>query len=189
MNLTPNDPDSYGKFCMAYFYCDFRKRESQDAINLVGSLAAQLCHQFGWFPEELVHAFDHSRNGVGQTKRPRYALLTEVLQSFSSIWRISLLIDALDECGGRKDVLDFLTNLQEATRNVSIFITSRDELDIQEALRSFTRLRIENHLDQVDRDIGYYINHRLQSDKTLQRLTTSIKNDIQRSLTSKSAGM
>jgi hypothetical protein len=156
---------------------------------VIGSLVAQLCSQFGWYPEELELAFDHSSNIAGQKRRPSFSVLRDTLLSFAGDNKIILLIDALDECGRRKDVLDFISNLKEATRYINILITSRDESDIQEALHSFTRLRIESRLNDMDRDIRYFINNRLQSDRKLQWLNSSVKADIAGSLNTKSAGM
>jgi hypothetical protein len=140
--LTRNLSNLSGVAHTAYFYCDFRRSESQDPITVIGSLVAQLCSQFGWYPEELELAFDHSSNIAGQKRRPSFSVLRDTLLSFAGDNKIILLIDALDECGRRKDVLDFISNLKEATRYINILITSRDESDIQEALHSFTRLRI-----------------------------------------------
>jgi hypothetical protein len=174
---------------MAYFYCDFRSDESQKPINVIGSLVAQLCSQLGCYPEELELAYDRSNTMGGQRRRPTLLVLMHTLQSFARDNEIILLIDALDECSNRKDLIDFICKIPEEMRHIKIFITSRDELDIQEAFRPFTRLRIESHLDEIDQDIRYYIDQCFHSDRQLQWLNSSVKIDIASSLNSKSAGM
>ncbi|OCL09903.1 hypothetical protein AOQ84DRAFT_246552, partial [Glonium stellatum] len=75
------------------------------------------------------------------------------------------------------------------TAVVSALVTSRDQLDIQEALWSFQRLRMESRLQEVDNDIAFYVDHRLQSDQRLKRLSGPVKSDIKQALSTKSASM
>jgi hypothetical protein len=156
---------------------------------MVGSLVAQLCSQSGWCPKELELAFDRSSNIAGQKKRPSFSVLQEALQAFATHNKVILLIDALDECDGRKDFLEFISSLAKTMQNVNILVTSRDEPDIREALHCFARLRMESRLEEMNLDIRYYIDSRLQSESKLQWLNSSVKTDIVSLLNSKSAGM
>jgi hypothetical protein len=156
---------------------------------MIGSLVAQLFSQFGWCPEELELAFDRSSNIAGQRRGPSLSVLQQALQAFARNSTVILLIDALDECGSRKDALDFISSLTKTMQNVNVLITSRDELDIREALHSFARLRMESRLEEMNLDIRFYIDSRLQSDSKLQWLNSSVKTDIVSLLNSKSAGM
>ncbi|ORY03156.1 hypothetical protein BCR34DRAFT_545330 [Clohesyomyces aquaticus] len=187
--LTSQSSPLEEKSCFAFFYCDFRSRGSQDAINVIGSLVSQICLQLGYCPGELVHAFKNSKSGVGPTKRPSFSLLRDVLCSFSTFRKLYLLIDAVDECSGRKDLLDFLTSTKDASQNLSILLTSRDEIDIRESLTTFKHLRLESNMQDVDRDIKLYIDRRLQSGEKLDWLKETVKDDIKHSLASRSAGM
>jgi hypothetical protein len=186
MSLTR---DTDNQPLLAFFYCDFRKPSSQSAINVIGSLVAQICSQIGRCPEELKRAFDGSKAGSGPQKRPSFTVLRDVLLSLSRFTDIVLLIDAVDECAGRKDLLDFLVSIQHASQEISILVTSRDEVDIREALTSFTNVSIENHTSQIDEDIEYYIEHRLSIDPRLQSLQAPLKRGIKQSLKAKSGGM
>jgi len=103
--------------------------------------------------------------------------------------RITLLIDGLDGCGGRQEILEFVSSLGEEDGNISMLITSQNELEIQEALSFFTSVRIENKLKEMNRDIQSCVNHRFQSDKKLQKLSNSVKNDITNAMVFKSSGM
>jgi hypothetical protein len=186
--LTDSDSNAVEEARVAYFYCDFRKSESQSPVNVLGSLVAQLCAQSGWFSEDLKIEFDCS-NSAGQRRRPSFFALRGALQSFSKEGRVILLIDALDECNKRNEVLEFISVVQEATENINILITSRDEPDIRAALPTFARTRLENWSIEMNRDIRAYLNHRLERDPRLQWLAASVKIDIARSLDAKSAGM
>lgn len=60
----------------AFFYCDFRRPETQDLLNILGSLVRQICSQLGLCSDELELAFNHSRYSH---KRPTLALLKDLI--------------------------------------------------------------------------------------------------------------
>jgi hypothetical protein len=100
-----------------------------------------------------------------------------------------LLIDAVDECDQRQDLLSSMAYLQSMSKSISVFLTSRHELDIQDALVSFKHVRIEDWTREVDDDIKIYIDHRLQTDQSLLRLKHSIREEIRERLHERSSGM
>lgn len=176
-----------GHVQMACFYCDFRRAESRDPVNVVGTLVKQYCSQIGSFPEELELAFTHSNSGA-QKRKPTLFTLVETLKMLAKQTRVALLIDALDECDERGDILSAISSLSAAD-NINILITSRAELDIEEGLQNFTLLRIESKLQAVSEDIRAYISHRLEKDQKLRWLSPSLKSDITELLNSRSHGM
>jgi hypothetical protein len=159
---------------------------------VLGSLVAQLCAQTGRFPPELESQFDRSNcSSAGQRRRPNFTVFRDVLQSLSEDNRLVLLIDALDECDNRDQVLEFISVIQAAVHNISILITSRDEPDIRATLRKdpFVHIRLENRSEEMDRDIQSYLDSRLKTAPNLQRLPSAVKIDIAQSVNAKSAGM
>lgn len=187
--MTSRRKDSSEVTLAAYFYCDFRKTELQEPANVIGSLVAQLCSQVGWYPEELELAYDRSSNTAGQKRRPTFSVLQQALEVLAKDGKLILLVDAIDECNCRKDLIELICRLTQTIQQVKILITSRDELDIREAFHVFARVRMESRLEDMDRDIRDYINSRLQSDPKLQWLNASIRATIASSLNAKSAGM
>lgn len=185
--MTRHDSETSESVFKAYFYCDFRRPGSEDPVNVIGSLVAQICSQLGSFPAELEAAFAHSSSG-GAKRRPEISVLTSTLVVLAKENKIILLIDALDECSKRGDMLTAISNLKEAD-NIQIFITSRAEPEIPEGLDFFRRLKIESNLQAVDLDIRNYINRRLESDRKLLWLKPALKSDIIESLNKKSQGM
>jgi len=145
--------------------------------------------QLGTFSQELEDAFDQSMNSSAQTKRLDLAAMKKLLISLTKEHKTMLLIDALDECEKREDLLSLLASLRHETLQMNLLITSRNENDIHEALSEFPRLCIENFSSEVVEDIGLYINSRLDNDKKLQWLNPIIKSDIQRSLKTKANNM
>lgn len=151
---------------MAVFYCDFRRKETQNLVNVMGSLVSQLCSQSGVFPTDLEDAYQHTRN---THDRPSVQLLRQLLEDFAARSRVTLLIDALDECLQREEVAEFISELTTKA-SLRMLLTSRDEPELQSGLDQFVRVRIEAHLVEVSVDIKSYIDHRLRSEKRLQWL-------------------
>ena len=174
---------------LAYFYCDFRSNEPQDPINIIGSLTSQLCSQLSCFPNELCSAFDSSMNNSGQRRRPHFSALKQTIEVLSSDRRIILLLDALDECEGKSDLLQFISALATDVPRISILVTSRDDPEVKSSLSLFPCVRLDNCLEEVDRDIQSYISYRLDTDPKLQWLNATVKADITQTLRSKSSGM
>jgi hypothetical protein len=184
MERTEIDNDD---LAVAYFYCGYTQSESRRAKNVVGSLVAQLCAQLPC-PEDLLRAFKESKLPA-RTNHPSLAVLQNALESFSVSSRIVILLDALDECEERDDLLTFLQKLVSEKSNISILVTCREDAVSNEALRSGQRVRMESHRREVDQDIESYIDHRLATDAHLRKFPRAIKDEIRRSLMEKSAGM
>lgn len=101
-----------------------------------------------------------------------------------------LVVDALDECDDCGKILSFISMLQAEDLAVKVLVTSRNELEIEDALSSsFSRLRLEYQRNEVNRDIKVYVEHRLGTDVRLKYLPAAVKTEIQQSLEEKSAGM
>ena len=179
--------DHYNGAGIAYFYCDFTQNEFQCAKNVIGSLVAQLCSQMP-YPGEVLVAYKDSL-APGKRRAPSWDILRRTLSWCSRDRKVLLLLDALDECGKREDILRFLCRLREENENISVFVTSREEADIEEAFRSCPRLRLENHRADVDKDIQSYIDQRLAIDASLKKLPLAVKADIKLSLIGKCIGM
>lgn len=150
---------------------------------------AQICSQTNTFPSPLQQAFDQSHSGPGQKKPPTLALLLGSLESFAAQSDLILLVDAIDECQQRYDVFEFFAALQRSCSNVRVLLTSREEAEIESGLHSFDHFRIEGHLSEVNDDVQAYVSHRLSSDRNLQWLNGSVKDEIASQLMQKSAGM
>lgn len=172
---------------IAYFYCDFTRSELQCAKNVIGSLVAQLCSQFQ-HPEKLLLAYRDSLT-PGKRRRPSWDVLKDTILWFSKERKILILSDALDECEKREEILEFFCKLSKEQGNISVFVTSREEADIEVTFQSYPRLRMENRRVEVDRDIQSCIDQRLATDANLKNLPLTVKTDIKLSLMEKCAGM
>jgi hypothetical protein len=175
---------------VAYFYCDFRDPETRDPLNLAGSLLAQICLKLETFPSALEEAFDMSKLSTSPNgKRPNIGTITKILTELTSQYRVAILVDALDECERRKEILQLFQRLNSHGRRLALLVSSRDEADIREALADLQPFRLETSSDYLDRDIDYYINHRLGHDQDFKWLKQSFKHAIRERLRKQAHGM
>ena len=105
-----------------------------------------------------------------------------------------IILDALDECEDRHELL---TNLEQIISwknvNLHVLVTSRREIDIEEALTSFSspRNRISIHGTPLNADIRAYVHERLQLDRKLKRRQKDLnmQREIEDTLMEKADGM
>lgn len=122
-------------------------------------------------------------------KRTNLVTITEILLQIASQYRVTILVDGLDECEQRRDILGFLRQLGRKGGYLNVLVSSRDEFDIREALSAFPRLRLETASASLDHDIGSYINHRLSHDREFKWLKETFRLTIQERLSSQAKGM
>ena len=175
---------------LAYLYCDFRSPETRDPLNLAGSLLAQICSRLGSFPAALDEAFERSKmSAAPYGKRMNLGTIIEILVNLSGQHRIVVVVDALDECESRQDILEFLQKLGTQGSFLNIIVSSRDETDIREMLSDFPRLPLEAAWASLDRDIDCYINYRLSHDRDFKWLKQTFKQTIRERLNTQALGM
>jgi hypothetical protein len=182
--------DQRDSVLLAYFYCDFRSPETRDPLNLAGSLLAQICFKLRSFPASLEAAFERCNvSGSPYGMRTSLSTITEILIEVVSQNRVTIFIDGLDECEERQDILAFFQQLAGEANFSNILVSSRDEADIREMLSGFPRMRLEAASASLNRDINYYINHRLDHDREFKWLKPSFKQIIRERLSAQAKGM
>jgi hypothetical protein len=114
-------------------------------------------------------------------------LLKEMLESLPSMY---LILDALDECTDREDLLWLLKDINMWSQtNTRILVTSREERDIKHALNAFATTSISIQGWGVDADIYKYIEERLLSDPKLARWKGDDRREITSTISQRSQGM
>ena len=112
---------------------------------------------------------------------------------------VYLVIDGVDECprtgNQRFQLLDVIKHIQTCSLpNTHILLTSRNEQDIEEALKTLfsspatTKIDLENHWGEVDSDIGIFIDERLASYK-FNGWPDETKRSVKEALREKAGGM
>jgi hypothetical protein len=151
---------------MAYFYFDFRNANKQGLRDVVTSLLTQLSARSTLRCDILSKLYSIHDSGKIQ---PSNSVLTKCLKDMLTLPDqppLYLVMDALDESpstsgipSARERVLQLLKELVDLhLPNVHICVTSRPEIDIQDAILPLTSLRVSLH-DQSGQkeDIAEYV--------------------------------
>lgn len=183
-----NDPAR----ALAYFYFDFNESAKQDPLSMVKSLLRQFMDRCARTPQALQSTYASCQNGQ---REPSYLELDDALKNIVETSPTSyIVLDALDECTARTELFEILEQIHSwGIANLHVLVTSRIEVDIEEALEGIVpksdRVCLESRL--VNQDIRTYIVERLQQDKFLRRWQQdlAIQEEIQSTLVQKAGGM
>jgi hypothetical protein len=152
------------------------------------STFAALCHHCRAVDALLLSC------GNGQQKPSQNALLDTIAQVIRRLGQVQIVLDALDECAQRTDLLDILETLAGwQHENLHILMTSRKERDIESSLAEYLGETdvICLQSEVVDGDIQRYVRQRSSHDKSLVKWNRdlAIKQEIEAVLMSKARGM
>ena len=179
---------------LAYFYIDFNEDETQLPENMIRSLLKQICCQCPSAAQSFHSLYSSCANGTKQPNLDELLLVLHGLLNNKKDGEAFFVIDALDECKEREKLLGLLGRIQEQKYpKLHILVTSRQELDIEEALEPMTnhetRICIQSEL--VQGDILTYIHDRLENDNSLKRFKRhpTIQEKIRQTLVEKADGM
>ena len=153
---------------IAFFFFKFDDETKQDASGMLRGLILQLSSQC-----EDTHDLDALYVRYRDTAPPYDALIECLKQIVSRFRDVYLILDALDECplvSNREAMLDTLVQLHNSLGNrVHILATSREEIDIKDAIGSLLDGKIPMRNQEVQRDIALFIKDRLNSSSLLKR--------------------
>lgn len=180
---------------MAYYYCDFRDADSQRPESVIGALLCQLILQLESWPTVIDRSMERHTADDGRVYSPKYEelerLLMQVLISLSPLaagMRVTLVIDALDECSDREKLLQLLISVANNTGcNIRVFVTSRREPDIEQILKNQPQVPLRE--SEVDRDVAIYVEHTMKTATGFTKLNDSLREFVAQSLVSGCNGM
>lgn len=155
---------------------------------LIRSLIVQLLAQDPHIPESLQSAYTRSQNGQNKLSiQELTALLRQMVTAFNSTY---ILLDALDECTDRKDLLEFIQVLRDwKIDNLHILATSRAEKDIAKSLEPLVTCQLCIQSALVDADIRILVLDRLSTDPSLKKWPVDVQEEIKDALTEGANGM
>jgi hypothetical protein len=108
----------------------------------------------------------------------------------SNTTKTYIILDALDECTDREELLEFIQEINGwKVGNLHILATSRNERDIEAALKPILTSQISIQDVQVNDDIKLYIRQRLCDDPKLKEWPTRVKGEIEEALLGGAQGM
>ncbi|KFY31884.1 hypothetical protein V493_00710 [Pseudogymnoascus sp. VKM F-4281 (FW-2241)] len=190
-SLLQHCADNPGK-AIAYFYFNFRDTEKRNTELMIGSLIFQLLQQCSKVPVALEALF--SSCGNGQRQPSIDALLGVLQQVIKESLESYLIIDALNECTNRDELMRILEEIAGwRLEELHILVTSRREVDIETSLSHY--LEDDNIIQMqstfVDVDIRKYVQHRLSDDKSLAKWSNDpdIRDEIEKVVIEGAHGM
>jgi hypothetical protein len=172
-----------------YFYFDFNNTQKQDPELMVCTLLQQLLQRLAMVNRSIGEFFSSCENG---SRPPLHTLLEVTQQAMQEFSYVYIVIDALDECTKRSELLDILETIAGwQFQNVHLLMTSRKERDIETSLEGYVGDAMCLQSDIVDTDIRKYIQQRMSEDKSLNKWSKNakIKKDIEVALVRRACGM
>ena len=180
------------KSAVLFFYFDFNDAEKQRHEKMIRSLICQLFMYEYSAISALQTLCSSCLNGGRQ---PTLEMLLETLRQMMTFLEDTyIILDALDECAEREELLTDLESIVAwKDANLHVLVTSRKENDIERALVPLvgerSTISIQNAL--VNADICTYVHDRLQTDRNLQRWQKypKVQLEIEATLVRKADGM
>ena len=171
----------------AYFYCDFKDSSYQNPVNVIGSLIGQLAKQQIAFPECVQRLYDdHSQGRVRPSIEELFDLIQDVLKG--ELRHTYLVLDALDECTDRTELLMGLVKLNSySDLNVNILVTSREERDIKQEFNGLPSHCLKEA--DIAGDVELYVTAEMEKEKRLKNMTPVVKLRIKSTLVEGAKGM
>jgi NACHT domain len=155
---------------VAYYYFTFNDSQKQAAEPMVKSLITQLSQYCIKVPTALESLSSSSLDGQQQPSLDALLqMLHQMIQDFPASF---IVLDALDECNDRVELLHILETIAGwQLENLHMIFTSRNEADIRASVEHLVHdhntVCLQSKL--VNKDISSYVRHRLSNDKNLQR--------------------
>jgi hypothetical protein len=176
----------------AYFYFDFNDAQKQDPELMLCSLLRQLLQRSITIPKDVDALFSFCDNG--QRRPSVHALLEATQQAAQEFTQVYVVLDALDECTQRSELMDVLGLVAGwKLDNLHLLITSRKEREIESTLECYVEEgdTVCLQRDVVDQDIQRYVQQRLRDDKGLAKWNkdAAIRQEIEAALMRGAQGM
>jgi hypothetical protein len=131
---------------------------------------SQLLRRSTTFPSSLDSLFLLHENGRQQPSSDE--LLKSLRQLIQGSAQTYVVLDALDECSQRSELMEILTRMGGwQLQNSHVVVTSRRERDIEAVMHKISSRR--NHIclesEVIDEDIRQYVRQRLSDDTVLNK--------------------
>jgi len=170
-------------------YCDYKERENQSAVNMIGCLLEQVTWSAARIPSEIQSAFEDSKKGGGQGLRlpDMLGLFVKVISSIECVY---ICVDALDELlpQDRSGFLRSLRQIIQDAPNTRLFLTGRPHIrgELEKHLMKGAHIDIVADQD----DIARYLSQKMDEDddRGQELMKKSLKHDITKAIMKKASG-
>jgi len=171
----------------AYFYFDATDKWKQVVSGLLYRLIQQLCPG-GMFPGEMRHLYrTESKQGIEQLSTKLF--VDTLVSTLDSSHRTFLIVDALDECSQKDEVMKIILRLARLeSARVSILVSSREEREIREAFKSdFQNISLDTSGHNAD--IVHHIATTIYDETHFRRLDSTMREEVYNVLRFQGKGM
>ncbi|KAL9079823.1 MAG: hypothetical protein Q9157_001332 [Trypethelium eluteriae] len=167
---------------VAYFYCSFDNANSQDPVNVLGSLIVQLA-------EKVPSVLDaYQAKFLSPNRLKVQELEDQILDHCRMLERFYIFIDAVNESSSSSNIVTSLLRIVQESKNVGIFMTSTPDAETQDILQG--RLTpVDMRTSCIEEDIRFFVNIKIQQTPSLRDLSEKIKSEIRQTVVKKSDGM
>lgn len=188
IHLTILHGKSEARIGVAFFFFTFADKEKQTSTSMLRSLILQLANQLGESSGVLRRC--HKRyDNITPPNDVLFDCFHQLIREFQDAY---ILLDALDESQldeHRQELLDVLNGIRSwGEPGLHLLVTSRDEIDIREALDAKDEEIITMRNDSIDEDISVFVSQTLRGNRQLQKWKGHHV-QIERVLTEKAGGV
>ncbi|KAH8790716.1 ankyrin repeat-containing domain protein [Hyaloscypha finlandica] len=174
---------------ISYFYFDYKDINKRDSRKAIETLIVSMSRQS---PAALAYVEDISKKYREFKSQCTFPSLCSILKKCLDFQqRNFIILDALDECNDREELLPFLVELSKTeSSGLNLLMSSRRETDIQRQLDHLPQITLAEASNAHDIDL--YIQSRLQemiNGKKLKLRDPSLQEEIFQCLTSRANGM
>ncbi|KAK0222481.1 hypothetical protein EDD85DRAFT_960123 [Armillaria nabsnona] len=177
-----------------FAFADFQDTRSMDVVVLLRTLLARILECYK--PENFVKDFGELETLMQQhhADLPKSVdYLIQLLRKANAPWkRVFIVIDALDECvqKTRREYIAAIRKLASPGSKFSIFVTSRAEQDIMDALSGVPTISLVDETQKVKDDIRKFIEDKMNNSYLpLARLREPVRIHITSTLLERANGM
>lgn len=154
---------------------------------MICSLLSQFLTHAHASSEAIDTLYSQSKSGRKIASDILLAVLRQLLSGFGHIY---IILDALDECADRGDLMQSLRAISAwGYENIHILMTSRRESDITESLDAWVISQVPMNIEDVNIDIQIYIQEQLHNDTRLRKWSQDVLTHIEEALMAKAQGM
>lgn len=174
---------------ISYFYFDYKDISKRDSRRVIETLIVSMSRQS---PAALAYVEDISKKYREFKSQCTFPTLCSILKKCLEFQqRNFIILDALDECNDREELLHFLVELSKSeSSSLNLLMSSRRETDIQRQLDHLSQITLAEASNAHDIDL--YIQSRLQemiNGKKLKLRDPNLQEKIFQCLTSRAGGM
>ena len=176
---------------LAYFFCQDSDDRLRSATSVLRGIIYLLASKKRNLIRHIREFYDKSDKALFKTDRAWYAMKAIFLAMLkdSSLERVYLVVDALDECdSGKLMLLELISASSSTSSKVKWLVSSRNELGIEERLRmnsSRAEISLELNSDYISRAVDAFILSRVEGLAKLKGYKDDLSNEVRNYLFAK----